>query len=87
MWDLKITKADNGFGLRWEEEDEDGRPCLHEEVIQDDDMDDLKSGQELLWHVINYFSLGGSRHDKERLHISRKRGDKYMPPEKPNEKA
>ena len=82
MWDLTITRNSNGFRLNWNEDAEDGTLIAQEEVIQDDEGDELKSGEELLWWVMDYFGLGGSRHDKERLTITRKRGDKYMPPEK-----
>lgn len=82
MNDLTITRADNGFRMNWNEDGEDDIPIHYEEVIQDDGTDEMKSGEELLWWVMNHFDLGGSRYDKQRLRITRKRGDKYESPEK-----
>jgi len=63
-WTLTITRHDNGYflqgepeGLRW--------------MIEDDEKDELKSNESLLWEVINYFNFGGSKHDKVRLQITR----------------
>ena len=42
-----------------------------EAYIVDDEADKLKSGQELLWGVMGHFSLGGSKHDLERLRVVR----------------
>jgi hypothetical protein len=90
MYDLTITRADNGFTLEWEEENEDGGPYPTMEVIQDDEDDEMKSGEELLWWVMSHFDLGGSKFDKKRLNVNRVRGDHYEPPskqEEPDEKA
>ena len=65
-WWLKITRVSNGFFL----EGNDGNW-----LIQDTD-DPLKSTEELLWDVTEYFLLGGYKHDKERIRIVReKRGE------------
>lgn len=82
MNELTITRANNGFILEFEEETEDGGPYPAAETIQDDENDELKSWESLLWFVMEYFALGGSRYDKKRLYIARKQGDKYEPPEK-----
>jgi len=60
-WWLKITRVSNGFFL----EGNDGNW-----LIQDTD-DPLKSTEELLWDVTEYFLLGGSKHDAERIRIVR----------------
>jgi len=75
-WYLNITKAANGYVLRWDDEDEDGATVSHTEVIQDGpddnaDTGELKSGEELLWWVMDYFGFGGSKHDAERIRIVR----------------
>jgi len=87
MWSVTINRAGNGFRMNWREEGEDGMTLHQEEVIQDNEQDELKSGESLLWFVMNYFDLGGSRHDKQRLHVIRRRGDKYMSPSKADEKT
>lgn len=45
-------------------------------VVADDDGDELESGERLLWEVMEYFGLYGSKHDAERLRIVREPGDK-----------
>jgi hypothetical protein len=78
---LQITRCDNGFGLEWwEETDEDA--SNHVTVIEDDENDKMKSGEEILWFVMNHFDLGGSKFDKKRLTINRVRGDHYESPSK-----
>lgn len=83
---LQIMRGDNGFKLDWWLEDDNG-DIGHTEVIQDDEDDEMKSGEQLLWFVIDHFNLGGSKFDKKRLAIKRVRGDHYEPPSKTNEKA
>ncbi len=81
-WKLVITRVDNGFVLDGRADEGDAKIKW---TIQDDERDELKSGEELLWTVADYFGLLGGRHDKERLHICRKRGDKHEGPEEPGE--
>ena len=87
MWSVTINRVGNGFRRNWEEEGEDEMTLHQEEVIQDDEQDELHAGEELLWWVMNYFDLGGSKFDKERLGIVRRRGEKYEPPEKKKEET
>lgn len=71
-WDLNIRRIANGYIVSWNEEiDEFGNCMPQEEVIQDDEQDDLKSHEEALWRVMEYFNMCGSKHDKERLKIER----------------
>ena len=49
-------------------------------TIEEDENDDLKMQERLLWEVIDFFNMRGTRYDKERITIVRKRGDKYMKP-------
>lgn len=65
-WSLQIIKVSNGYMLY----EDDG-----ESVIQDSDTDELKSGEELLWAVMEYFDFGGSKHDAERLRVVREKGE------------
>ena len=62
---MKITRVSNGFFL----EGNDGNW-----LIQDTD-DPLKSTEELLWDITEYFLLGGSKHDAERIRIVREKKD------------
>ena len=61
-WTLDITRGENGYKLGHWEEIEDGYEMgWREEYIQDDEQDELKSGEELLWRIVEYFGLGGSK--------------------------
>ena len=76
IWKLEISRGENGYKCRYDEEIEDGEVIYREEYIQDDEGDELKSGEELLWYVLEYFGLGGSKHDPERLRIIREKKEK-----------
>lgn len=67
-WKLTITREQNGYTLAGNS-DADGLPFKM--VIQDDEKDELKSHEELLWNVTEYFNFGGSKHSEERLRIIR----------------
>ena len=71
MWQLDITRGDNGYKLGWWDETDDGERIWHEEYIEDDEADELKSGENLLWRIGDYFAILGSKHDAERLRIVR----------------
>ena len=77
MWQLTITRLDNGYLLKDAgHEDPDTEPS--EWVIEDCDEydkgdDKLKAGETLLWEVMEFFSFGGSKHDPERLKIIREK--------------
>ena len=73
-WEILIKRVDNGYKLSWKEEIEENIYLEREYVIQDDDKDELKSGEELLWQVIEFFALYGSKHDTERIRIVREKG-------------
>lgn len=72
---LRIERVANGFILKSLGETEEY--YIDTEVIADAEDDELSAGQELLWRVVDYFNLGGSRHDAQRLTITREKGDKY----------
>jgi predicted house-cleaning noncanonical NTP pyrophosphatase (MazG superfamily) len=73
MWSITITRGNNGYKLTWEEDAEDGTTLQQEEYIEDDELDELKSGEELLWRIMEYFGFGGSKHDPERLRVVREK--------------
>jgi hypothetical protein len=74
---LKIREVENGYVLKWEDEDEDDDGNItwqeHRHVIQEDDDggDELVHHEQLLWFVMEFFGFGGSKHDPERLRIIR----------------
>jgi hypothetical protein len=72
-WSVEITRGDNGYKLGWWEEsvDAEGGQIWHEEYIEDSEEDELKSGEELLRRIQEFFSLIGSKHDAERIRVVR----------------
>lgn len=70
-FNLIITREGNGYVLDGVS-DSGGRLRT---VIEDDEVDELKSGESLLWEVMSYFGFGGSKHDAERLFIQRQRNE------------
>lgn len=70
---IKIVRTYNGFIIK----DNNGKIA----VIEDNDNDELSSGENLLWEIINFFGLMGSRYDEERLSVIRVVGNKYTPKE------
>jgi hypothetical protein len=64
-WSLKITRISNGYLL----EPISGSSI----VVQDDEHDELKSHERLLWEVMEYFNFQGFKHDPERIFIVRKK--------------
>ncbi len=77
---LEIIRVSNGYQLRYpnpEMDMGDGAFPFIESVIEDDDDDGLKGGEQLLWAVMEIMGIGGGRHDAERLTITREPGEKY----------
>jgi hypothetical protein len=82
-WCLKITRVSDGYILEHAIEDDyedyaETIPVashLVQSVISDNEDDELKSGEALLWRVVEYFNFGGSKHDKERIRIIREPGE------------
>jgi hypothetical protein len=72
---VEITRVGNGYICRFPRTE--GDPGWAAEVITDDVIDELRAGEDLLWWLVEYFNLGGSRHDAERLRIKREPGDKH----------
>lgn len=62
-WNLWIKRADNGYYL----EGCDGQKF----VIEEKEDDELYEHEQLLFIVQEYFNFQGSKHDKERIQISR----------------
>ncbi len=70
-WGIEIIRVSNGYMLHFP------HPNTGEtwatEVIEHDDDDELKSAEELLWRIAEFFDLLGSKHDKERLRVIREK--------------
>ena len=79
-WAVQIVRVRNGYVCKYPDENGEGESHLETEVFSYDETDELKSGEELLWWIINHFGISGSRYDAERLTITREPGDKYEPP-------
>jgi len=63
-WSLTITRINNGYMLHGSD---------YDSVIEDVEDDPLKSGERLLWDVMDCFNLLGSKHDPERLMVCREK--------------
>ncbi len=72
---LRIERVDNGYQLIDNEYDEG--EFTRRWVIQEDDEDDLRAAETLLWEILEWAGAGGSKHDKERLRIVRQPGNDY----------
>jgi len=70
-WTLVLTRGDNGFGVTWEEELEDGRIKQHHEYFEaaDSQWGDHEAMQRCLYFITEHFGLIGSKHDPRRINI------------------
>ena len=85
-WDLLITKIENGFLLTYPSE-------LNEEVIVEEAVVEREKNEkgewmeepevqatlahDLCWHILEYFSLIGSKHESHRARVIIEPGDTY----------
>ena len=73
---MSIEKVDNGYLLEfpgpYEEDEEVDVPRTSREVIAEDDSDwgHLEAGQMLIYRIMEFFDLSGSKHDERRLQVS-----------------
>jgi hypothetical protein len=80
---MEILRVGNGYRIRLAGANtESGKDIILDEVIEDDLLDDLKSGEELLHRVMEHFFFYGSPDDPERLNIVREPGEEYIEPKK-----
>jgi hypothetical protein len=79
QWKLEIIRVRNGYKLNYPQELDDSSTVIQEEVIEDgpgtanDPQGEIESGEKLLWFILEYFALLGSKHDPERLVIRREK--------------
>jgi len=69
-WKLTISREMNCYLLEGMVED-----ITRKWSVEDDETDELKSHENLLWEVITYFGFGGSKWDEERIKIVREKKD------------
>lgn len=65
QWQLTITRVSNGYLIE--------APGEEPYVIQENENDELKEHEELLWHIMEYFNFGGTKHDPIRLRVKREK--------------
>ena len=71
-WQITIRKAENGFILSHPVELDDGKEDTNFIAVEDpSDGDETVTTQKLLWEIMEYFSLFGSKHDEVRVKIRR----------------
>lgn len=77
MSDYKMTieRVDNGYLLEFPDvqHDDDGEtPTVRREVISEDESQwgNIEAGQLLIYRIMEYFDLTGSKHDERRLQVS-----------------
>ena len=77
-WEIKIRKVENGYILEWEDESESQENYFInntkvfeiEENCDEDKLNELKTLENVLWEITNYFGVYYSKHDKYNLTIS-----------------
>ena len=68
-WDLGIERVDNGFIVRWWEEEEAGEFTEHLQVFEAEvgEWGDHEALIHCLRFVTEYFGLQGCKHDEKRI--------------------
>ena len=69
-WRITIEKVESGYILDVPEPDDElGKKWVRGE----DEQDELKAIEAVLWDVLGYFGHSGSKHDAERIRIVREK--------------
>ena len=70
-WDIKVRKVDNGYIMEWEDDDEEGKPSKHEQVILENETEDseLEAMKDLLCEIKEHFGISYSKHNQKNLTI------------------
>ena len=72
---MSIEKVDNGYLLEfpgpYEEDEEVDVPRTSREVIAEDDgrWGGIEAGQVLIYRIMEFFDLTGSKHDERRIRV------------------
>ncbi len=75
-WSLTIHRVDNGFRII----DQDSRETVFEEAEDFQTPEDGQMIRRMLYFIIDFFALGGGKHDPERISVDIQPGEKYVPP-------
>lgn len=72
---LTIERVDNGYLLEFPdvyEDDESETPTVRREVIAEDEgrWGNIEAGQVLIYRLMEFFDLTGSKHDERRLQVT-----------------
>lgn len=76
-WAIRILRTINGFVIEHDVELSDGSVRTERTVFEESSADPLEDIEKVLWAVIDVFDKFGSKHDKERICITREAGNKY----------
>lgn len=72
-WSVKVTKADNGFVLEWEEEYDEGDNTFTKRIVCEEETnllspeEDLVSVKKMLDTVLDRFGINYSKHNKKNI--------------------
>ena len=72
---LIIDSTNNGFTLCCLDEETSETLCF--EVNENKESSEVEASSRMLWAVIEYLGVIGSRYDKKRLRINIEHGDKF----------
>ena len=68
MWKLTIERVENGFVLEGDFKQDGGSYHMVFEEY-DNEFGEIEAMQKVLFEVIEYFGLVGSKHDKKRIKV------------------
>jgi len=71
-WELWVTRAENGFIVRWMEDIDNGTVRQVYEVFENAELDEWGMHEAMvccLRHLVEHFGLSGSKHDATRIAI------------------
>lgn len=74
---LTLKQWGNGYLFIGKSPDGDENTIYN--TIKEDGSTDVEQMVSLLWDVVEFFHEHGDRHDKERIFIGIRQGDKYEP--------
>jgi hypothetical protein len=65
-WGITIRRVDNGYIARYPDFD-DEEPTICETVFAEDEQGRLETARSLLYHVLEYFGICHSKHNKQNI--------------------
>jgi len=70
MWNIRIKKVSNGYQIWIPAEDMEHIPTEMVIEIPDTEFGELEAMRTLLYEIMEYFGVIGSKHDKKRLVVN-----------------